>query len=196
MPIWQRPLANQLGGFDFNFRCLKRFFGKVRQRLRSAFSLKLRFSKLRLLVTWLKCLFLWWNTPNLPTALGLKTLPTHFLKIPASFKKWVCGVAIALLWCLYWLLWTDFKRCSGFFIVEFEQVNPGFPANVYLFKGITRKRRHWKHKKKVRNMSKVDKETTSLTLFCCLYCPCFTPFSGVFIYRVFPVFIVQTYNYQ
>ena len=54
--MWQQPLANQLGGFEYNFRCLKRFFRKVRRKLRSAFSLKLRFLKIRLLVTWLKCL--------------------------------------------------------------------------------------------------------------------------------------------
>ena len=58
VPIWQQPLANQLGGFEYNFRCLKRFFRKVRRKLRSAFSLKLRFLKTRLLVTWLKCLYL------------------------------------------------------------------------------------------------------------------------------------------
>ena len=59
VPIWQRPLANQLGGFEYNFRCLKRFFRKVRRKLRSAFFLKLRILKIRLLVTWLKCLFGW-----------------------------------------------------------------------------------------------------------------------------------------
>ena len=56
VPIWQRLLANQLGGFEYNFRCLKRFFRKVPQKLRSAFFLKLSFLKIRLLVTWLKCL--------------------------------------------------------------------------------------------------------------------------------------------
>ena len=45
-------------GFEYNFRCLKRFFRKVRRKLRSAFFLKLRFFKIRLLVTWLKYL-LW-----------------------------------------------------------------------------------------------------------------------------------------
>ena len=48
--------ANQHGGFEYNFRCLKRFFRKVRRKLRSAFFLKLRFLKIRFLVTWLKCL--------------------------------------------------------------------------------------------------------------------------------------------
>ena len=61
--IWQQPLANQLGGFEYNFRCLKRFFRKVQRKLRSAFSLKLRFLKIRLLVTWLKCLSKAYNVP-------------------------------------------------------------------------------------------------------------------------------------
>ena len=56
MPIWQQSRANQLGGSEYNFRCLKRFFRKVQRNLRSAFFLKLRFLKIRLLVTWLKCL--------------------------------------------------------------------------------------------------------------------------------------------
>ena len=54
--IWQQLLANQLRGIEYNFRCLKRFFRKVRRELRSAFFFKLRFLKVRLLVTWLKCL--------------------------------------------------------------------------------------------------------------------------------------------
>ena len=57
VPIRQRLSANQLGGFQYNFRCLKRFFRKVLQKLRSAFLLKLRFLKIRLFVTWLMCLF-------------------------------------------------------------------------------------------------------------------------------------------
>ena len=62
VPIWQRPLANQLGGIEYNFRSLKRFFRKVRRKLRSAFSLKLRFLKIRLLDTWLKwTLFNFWD---------------------------------------------------------------------------------------------------------------------------------------
>ena len=40
----------------YNFRRLKRFFRKVRRNLWSAFFFKLRFLKIRLLVTWLKCL--------------------------------------------------------------------------------------------------------------------------------------------
>ena len=56
VPIWQRLLANQLGGIEYNFSCLKRLFRKVRRKLRSAFSLKSRFLKIRLLVTLLKCL--------------------------------------------------------------------------------------------------------------------------------------------
>ena len=55
MPIWQRLLANQLGRFEYNFRCLKRFFRKVPRKLQSAFFRKLFFLKIRLLVTWLKC---------------------------------------------------------------------------------------------------------------------------------------------
>ena len=35
--IRQRLLANQLRGIEYNFRCLKRFFRKVRRELRSAF---------------------------------------------------------------------------------------------------------------------------------------------------------------
>ena len=54
--ISQRPLANQLGGFQYNFRCLKRFFRKMRRKLRLTFVFKLRFVKIRLLITWLKCL--------------------------------------------------------------------------------------------------------------------------------------------
>ena len=46
-PIWQRLLANQLGGFAYNFSCLKRFFSKVPRKLRSPFFLKLRFLKIR-----------------------------------------------------------------------------------------------------------------------------------------------------
>ena len=56
MPIWQQSRANQLGGSEYNFRCLKRFFRKVQRNLRSAFFLKLRFLKIRVFVTWLKCL--------------------------------------------------------------------------------------------------------------------------------------------
>ena len=56
--IWQRILANQLGEFEYNFRCLKWFFNKLPQKLRSAFLLKLRILKIRLLVTRLKYLLL------------------------------------------------------------------------------------------------------------------------------------------
>ena len=54
--LWQQLLANQLGRFEYNFRCLKRIFRKVLQKLRSAFFLKFRFLKMQLLVTQLKCL--------------------------------------------------------------------------------------------------------------------------------------------
>ena len=50
MSIWQRLLANQLGGFEYNFRFLKWFFRKLPGKLRLAFFLKLRFLKIRLLV--------------------------------------------------------------------------------------------------------------------------------------------------
>ena len=53
VPIWQR-----LGGFEFNFRCLKWFLRKSLRKLRSEFFLKLRFLKIRLLLTWLKCLII------------------------------------------------------------------------------------------------------------------------------------------
>ena len=56
VPIWQWLQANQLGRFEYNFRCLKWFFRKLSRKLRSAFFLKLRPLKIRLLVTWLKCL--------------------------------------------------------------------------------------------------------------------------------------------
>ena len=56
VPISQRLLASQLGGFECNFRCLKWFFRKLPWKLRLALFLKLRFLKIRLLVTWLKCL--------------------------------------------------------------------------------------------------------------------------------------------
>ena len=61
VPIWQRPPANQLGEFEYNFRCLKWFFRKLPRKLRSAFFLKLRFLKIRLLLTWLKGLFKTWK---------------------------------------------------------------------------------------------------------------------------------------
>ena len=44
-------LANQLGQFEYSFRCLKRFFRKMARKLRSPFFHKLRFLKTRLLVT-------------------------------------------------------------------------------------------------------------------------------------------------
>ena len=44
VPIWQQLLANQVGGFEYKFRCLNWFFRKV-------FFLKLRFLKIRL----------WWD---------------------------------------------------------------------------------------------------------------------------------------
>ena len=37
--IWKRLLANQLGKFEYTFRCLKRFFRKVPRKLRSAITL-------------------------------------------------------------------------------------------------------------------------------------------------------------
>ena len=57
VPIWQQLLANQLEGFECNFRCLKWFFRKLPRKVRSAFFLKKRFLNIRILVTWLKCLF-------------------------------------------------------------------------------------------------------------------------------------------
>ena len=56
VPIWQQLLYNQLEGFEYNFRYLKWFFRKLPRKLRSAFFLKLRFLKIGILVTWLKCL--------------------------------------------------------------------------------------------------------------------------------------------
>ena len=55
---WRCPYDNNfwpisLGDMCYNFRCRKR---KVLRKFRSAFFLKLRFLKIRLLVTWLKCL--------------------------------------------------------------------------------------------------------------------------------------------
>ena len=48
MPIWQRLLANQLEGFEYNFRCLKWFSNKSPRKLRLAFLLNLRNFKIRL----------------------------------------------------------------------------------------------------------------------------------------------------
>ena len=56
VPIWQQFLANPLRGFEYNFRCMKYFYSKLPLKLRSGFLLKLSFSKIRLLVTWLNCL--------------------------------------------------------------------------------------------------------------------------------------------
>ena len=39
MPIWKRLLANQLGGLECDFTCLKRFFRKVPRKLRWLFFL-------------------------------------------------------------------------------------------------------------------------------------------------------------
>ena len=60
VPIWQQLLANQVGGFEYKFRCLNWFFRKVRRKLRPAFFLKLRFLKIRL----------WWD----------KKTPLYFTK--------------------------------------------------------------------------------------------------------------------
>ena len=62
VPIWQRLLANQLRWFEYNFRCLKWLASKLPQKLWSAFLLKQRFLRIRLLVTWLNCLFTCGNT--------------------------------------------------------------------------------------------------------------------------------------
>ena len=58
---WRCPYDNDFwpissGDLSYNFRCLKRFFRKVLQKLGSIFFLKLRFLKIQLLVMWLKCL--------------------------------------------------------------------------------------------------------------------------------------------
>ena len=89
VPIWQRPLANQLGGFEYNFRYLKRFFRKVRRKLRSAFFLKLRFLKIRLLVTWLKCLLVVKGTFG-KTSKSLKTLSKWLL------SKFYFGIYVSI----------------------------------------------------------------------------------------------------
>ena len=61
VPIWQRLLTNQLEGFEYNFKCLKWFFRNLPRKLRSACFLKSTLLKIRLLVTWLKCLRKrWW----------------------------------------------------------------------------------------------------------------------------------------
>ena len=80
LPIWQRLLANQLGGFEYNFRCLEQFFRKLSQKLRSAFFLKLRFLKILLLVTWLKC-------PMYYQSCGLESVFQEFISSIRIFQK-------------------------------------------------------------------------------------------------------------
>ena len=46
-----------LGDLNIILRCMKRFFRKVPRKLQWVFFLKLRFLKIRLLVTWLECLW-------------------------------------------------------------------------------------------------------------------------------------------
>ena len=58
VPIWQRLRANQLGGFEYNFRCLELFSSNLTRNLRSSFLLKLPILKVRLLLTSLRCLLL------------------------------------------------------------------------------------------------------------------------------------------
>ena len=59
VPMWYRLLVSQLGGSEYNSRYLKSFFKKLPRKLRSAFLLKLIFLKIRLLVTWPKCLYIY-----------------------------------------------------------------------------------------------------------------------------------------
>ena len=58
-PVWQRFLANQLGGLEYNIRCLKWFSRKLPLKLRTNFFLQLRSLKIQLLFTWLKCLIVY-----------------------------------------------------------------------------------------------------------------------------------------
>ena len=54
VPIREWLLPYQLGGFEYYFRFLKWFCSKFPRKLRRSFLHKLRFLKIRLLVTWLK----------------------------------------------------------------------------------------------------------------------------------------------
>ena len=56
LPKWQQLLANQLSGFGHNCRCLKWFSNNLPGMLQTDLLLKLRFLKIRLLVTRQKCL--------------------------------------------------------------------------------------------------------------------------------------------
>ena len=58
VPIWQGLLAYQLWAFECNLRCLRWFTSQFPERLRSAFPLKFRLLKIRLLFAWLKCLLI------------------------------------------------------------------------------------------------------------------------------------------
>ena len=57
-PVRQRLLTNNPGVFEHSLRFLKWFWSKLPRKLWSAFLLKLRFLKIPLLLTWLKCLLL------------------------------------------------------------------------------------------------------------------------------------------
>ena len=52
----QRLLVNQLVAFEYNFRCLNLFPSKLAPKLRSVFLCKLRFLKIQLFFTRMKCL--------------------------------------------------------------------------------------------------------------------------------------------
>ena len=56
--LLKRLLANQLGGFEYNFKCLKSFTSRLPRRFWSTFLLVLRLLKISLSVRWLKCLLL------------------------------------------------------------------------------------------------------------------------------------------
>ena len=91
VPIWQRHVANQLGVFEYNFRCLKRFLRKVPRKLWLTFFLELRFLIIRLLVTWLKCLLhyviLYKQTLRNSWHIDLSLFNKRFLWIRAPFVK-------------------------------------------------------------------------------------------------------------
>ena len=73
MPIWQRLLANQLGGFEYNSRCLKWFFRKVPRKLPSAFFSSIKIWENTTLVTWLKCLVIAYCQQNRHVRLAFYT---------------------------------------------------------------------------------------------------------------------------
>ena len=91
VPIWQQLLANQVGGFEYKFRCLNWFFRKVRRKLRPAFFLKLRFLKIRL----------WWD----------KKTPLYLQNSKIQKK---CIFQLFHIRNSYFFLYGLYQKCSMF----------------------------------------------------------------------------------